>query len=637
VSDGFSAPSGGFAAGSRIAGYQLEQEIGRGGMAVVFRARDERLGRLVALKILAPALAGDEAFRQRFISESRAAAAIDDPHIVPVYEAGESDGVLFIAMRFVPGGDAQSRLRQDGPMSPGRAAEVISPVASALDAAHAAGLLHRDVKPSNMLVDSLPGRPDHVYLSDFGLSKAVAAAGMTQTGHIVGTLDYISPEQIEGRPVDGRCDQYALACSAFELLTGTPPFRRDEPTAVLYAQMSEPPPALTSRRPDLPPAVDAVLARALAKAPDSRYPGCREFADALRVALGFRPYDSGPQTAPILHPPTEVARPSASPTPPMPVAPPPAWTPPMSDLPTSAGQPGYPPLPSGYPPAALGAPARPARRRTALILTAVAAAIVLIAAGLTFALAGRGPRPATVAIRATSALHPVTGYVYVIYHSGSQAHAEISGRVRGAAPGEIVRLYARPFPFRRAPAAVGVARLKPAGPGARYEFPVTPVLATRYTAEVFASATATTPVGTSPVTTVYVAVGGSSGNSPACTRPVCHLAVTTTNFVPPAALGTEMAKPWYAYFAVTLSTTKQPPAPAVLALGAGHPVISAPRQVAPNEYTENITFTFTVGNDGYTWGWSACARDTEPIDGVGLPGSHGCGASQAPDSAAYLG
>ncbi len=474
MSDGIRGPSGGFAAGSRIAGYELEQEIGRGGMAVVFRARDERLGRLVALKILAPALAGDEAFRQRFISESRAAAAIDDPHIVPVYEAGESDDVLFIAMRFVPGGDAQSRLRQEGPMSPGRAAEVISPVASALDAAHAAGLLHRDVKPSNMLVDSLAGRPDHVYLSDFGLSKAVAATGMTRTGHILGTLDYISPEQIEGRPVDGRCDQYALACSAFELLTGTPPFRRDEPTAMMYAQMSEPPPALTSRRPDLPPAVDAVVARSLAKAPEDRYASCREFADALRVALGFRPYDSGPQAAPpVVRPPTEVAWPPPGPvTPPMPVtspipAMPPPWTPATGGMPTYAAGPapvGYPPLPAGYRLAPPGAPARPERRRTALIVTAVAAAIAVIVAGLAYGLARHGPPAATVSVRATSSLHPVTGYVYVIYHSGSQARAEISGRVRGAAAGEVVRLYARQFPFRQAPAPVGVTRLKRPAP-----------------------------------------------------------------------------------------------------------------------------------------------------------------------------
>ncbi len=292
---------GGFAPGSRIAGYLLEAQIAQGGMAVVFRAYDERLDRTVALKILAPALAEDEVFRQRFIRESRAAAATDDPHIIPVFDAGEASGVLFIAMRFVRGGDVRSLIRQFGPMPPGRAAEIISQVASALDAAHGRGLVHRDVKPANMLLDgsSGAGRPDHVYLSDFGLSKgSLQASGLTARGYFLGTLEYVSPEQIESKPVDGRADQYALACAAFEILTGAPPFRRDEASAVMYAQLSEPPPALSSCRPGLPEAADAVFARALAKAPADRYGSCREFADALRAALGPRPFDSGLGTMP---------------------------------------------------------------------------------------------------------------------------------------------------------------------------------------------------------------------------------------------------------------------------------------------------------------------------------------------------
>jgi len=205
-------------------------------MATVFRARDERLGRLVALKILASTLAADSAFRRRFIAESRAAAAVDDPHIIPVYEAGAAGGVLFIAMRFVGGGDLRRVLEHEGPLPPGRAAEFISPVASALDAAHGAGLVHRDVKPANILVDARPGRPDHVYLSDFGVSRgATSSASLTGTGQFLGTPDHSAPEQIEGRAMDGRADQYALACVAYQLLTGVVPFRRDQGMAVSRA------------------------------------------------------------------------------------------------------------------------------------------------------------------------------------------------------------------------------------------------------------------------------------------------------------------------------------------------------------------------------------------------------------------
>ena len=283
------------AAGSRIAGYRLEEQVGAGGMSVVFRAHDERLQRLVALKVLSPALAADEAFRQRFIRESRAAAAVDDPHIIPVHEAGESNGVLFIAMRYVPGGDVRTLIRRAGPLSPGRAAAIISAVASALDAAHTVGLVHRDVKPANMLVDMRPGRPDHVYLSDFGLSKGMQSSlGLTGSGQFLGTPNYAAPEQIRGGPVDGRADEYSLACAAFELLGGTPPFLREHATAVIWAHMSESPPLLTSRWSGLPPAVDGVLTRALAKAAEDRYASCREFADALRTALGLAPYGSAP-------------------------------------------------------------------------------------------------------------------------------------------------------------------------------------------------------------------------------------------------------------------------------------------------------------------------------------------------------
>ena len=289
----------GFEPGSVIAGYRLEKKIGSGGMAVVFLARDERLGRRVALKVLPPALTWDESVRQRFIQESRAAAAVDDPHIIPVYDAGEVDGVLFIAMRYVAGGDARHLLAREGQVSPAQAAAIVSAVASALDAAHGEGLVHRDVKPANILLDTRPGRADHVYLSDFGLSKGAFAASLvhTQSGQFMGTPDYTAPEQIQGHPVTGRTDQYGLACTAFELLCGEPVYPRGLGVAIIHAHLSEPPPALSSRRSGLPAAADTVLALALAKDPADRYASCEEFATALRQGLGLPAAESVPPSA----------------------------------------------------------------------------------------------------------------------------------------------------------------------------------------------------------------------------------------------------------------------------------------------------------------------------------------------------
>jgi Protein kinase domain len=273
----------------QIASYEMVEELGRGGMAVVYRARDVRLGRWVALKVLGEDLARDEAFRRRFIRESRAAAAVDHPNIIPIFDAGEANGVLFIAMRYVGGQDVHSLLNRMGPLPSARATGIVAQVASALDAAHTCGLVHRDVKPANMLLDGLAedGSQDHVYLSDFGISKtSQSTSNLTLTGQVLGTLNYLAPEQIEGRGVDGRADAYSLACAAFEMLAGEPPFRREQSLAVMWAQLSAVPPPLTSMRRDLPPAVNQVMARGLAKLPEDRYPSCRAFAAALQEACG---------------------------------------------------------------------------------------------------------------------------------------------------------------------------------------------------------------------------------------------------------------------------------------------------------------------------------------------------------------
>jgi len=285
VTEDVRSDPGGLVPGEQLAGYQIQEQIGRGGMAVVYQALDLRLGRVVALKVLAPQLGEDEAFRQRFIRESRALAGVDHPHIIPVFEAGEAGGVLFIAMRYVEHGDVRWLLDTEGRLSPFRVCEITVQVASALDAAHAHGLVHRDVKPGNMLLAVTSNDADHVYLSDFGLSKhSLTPSTLTSTGQFLGTLDYVSPEQIQGHPVDGRADQYALACTVVEMLTGAPPFRHDDSMAIMWAQLESEPPRVTQRRPDLPSAVDEVIAAAMAKSPASRYPTCRDFALALKAA-----------------------------------------------------------------------------------------------------------------------------------------------------------------------------------------------------------------------------------------------------------------------------------------------------------------------------------------------------------------
>ena len=280
--------------GNVIAGYRIESMIGRGGMAVVYRAEDMRLGRKVALKLLTPQLADSEQFRQRFIRESRVAASLDHPNIVPIYEAGEADGQLFIAMRYVIGSDLKGVLAEEGGQLPvERALRLFVQIGDALDSAHQAGLVHRDVKPGNVLVAGSPDQPrhahgDHVYLTDFGLTKRSSelTGGLTGTGHFLGTVDYVSPEQIQGKPVAAGTDIYAFGCMLYECLTGQLPFRRDDDAALLWAHLVEAPPPVTGVRPEIPGAVDAVVARAMAKDPAERYESCEQLLHELEMALG---------------------------------------------------------------------------------------------------------------------------------------------------------------------------------------------------------------------------------------------------------------------------------------------------------------------------------------------------------------
>jgi serine/threonine protein kinase len=260
--------------GTMFAGYGLEGVLGRGGMSVVFRADNARLGNKVALKVLAPELSEDDTFRERFVRESRVAASISHPNIIPIYDAGDSDGLLYIVMRYVDGDDLKALLRREGPLPVARACALVSQVGGALYAAHQRGLIHRDIKPGNILIERTEGKNavEHVYLADFGLTKhAQSRSGLTQTGQFMGTVDYVAPEQIEGKPVDRRADLYSLGCVLYECLTGIVPFQRDSDVAVLWAHVQDSVQPPSSVRADLPPGTDEIVARAMAKSPDDRY------------------------------------------------------------------------------------------------------------------------------------------------------------------------------------------------------------------------------------------------------------------------------------------------------------------------------------------------------------------------------
>jgi serine/threonine-protein kinase len=381
----------------QIAGYRIEARLGRGGMGEVYRAVQLSLGRRVALKVLPPKLAADDVFRRRFLRESRIAASIDHPSIIPIYETGEDGGLLYIAMRYVDGMDLSTLLRREGRLAPARALAIMAQVASALDAAHARGLVHRDVKPGNILLAAgPPGSDGHCYLCDFGLIKEVdvqqARSALTATGQFVGTIPYVAPEQIEGGDIDGRADVYSLGCVLFHCLTGAPPFERINDIEVVFAHLREPPPPVSGHAPGLSPALDAIVARAMAKSRDDRWPTCTALVTALqselRSPIPSPPTSADAETRSMQMPPL-AGRSPVVPAPPAPV--PPATAPPA--VASTAGpaadpdastrvEPSSPPPPAGP---ENGVPAAvhkggDGRRRGRLGLVAVAVIALPVAA-----------------------------------------------------------------------------------------------------------------------------------------------------------------------------------------------------------------------------------------------------------------
>src|SRR5262245_10592469 len=408
--------------GSIVAGYRIDGVAGRGGMGIVYQARQLALDRPVALKVIAPDLADDVMFRERFKRESLTAASIDHPNVIPVYEAGEAEGQLFIAMRWVEGTDLRLLLQDGGPTEPGEAIRVIEQEAAAPDAGHRGGLVHRDVKPANVLITDDGER--HVYLTDFGLTKHTGTAGMTKTGQFVGTPDYTAPEQIKGERADARTDVYALGCVLFQTVTGHVPFERDSEIAKMYAHLTDPPPSLAEAAPATPPELDAVVRRALAKEADERFQSAGDLGRAARAALsGSAPAAVAGTVATGLAAPAPATEPSTPDNPPpseraaQPTAPRAQPTAPRaqptaphqaSEAPTAAGPEtpataaappstaGEPPSGGGVPPAteAPAGPDEPTRppgttgRRTAAVLWVLAGLVGLALVATALAVTG---------------------------------------------------------------------------------------------------------------------------------------------------------------------------------------------------------------------------------------------------------
>ena len=398
--------------GEDFAGHRIEAVGGRGGMGIVYRAVHLALNRTVAVKVISPALAADPDFRQRFQREAQLAASIDHVNVIDIYDASEAEGLLFITMRWVEGTDLSDLLQRYGRLEPGYAVRILSEAASAIDAAHARGLVHRDIKPANLLIAQADG---HVYLTDFGLTREAGGGGLTRSGMFVGTADYAAPEQIEGGRLDARTDVYALGCVLVEAVTGMVPFDRDSEMSRMWAHVNDPPPHLTDRVPGLPPTLDEVVTRALAKDPVDRYPSAGDLmrgaaaalearavaepertvatgaaAPAGSVAAGHGPTAgatvvSGGEGADTVVPAGSGRAASDGATPPSgfpAVAPPPAVPPPAPPPPPGGGGgrlAGAPPPPAPAPAPSPGpGPATPARRRRGPAVALVSGAVVLV-------------------------------------------------------------------------------------------------------------------------------------------------------------------------------------------------------------------------------------------------------------------
>ncbi len=610
-----------------VPGYTELGPLGGGGFGEVVAGRHDGSGTAVAIKYLKPGLYGDRDFTAMFRAEAVALAALDDPHVVRLYEYVESDGGAAIVMELIDGVSLREILKSQGKTTPEAALVVLYGSLLGLAAAHARGVVHRDYKPENVLVNGGGASK----LTDFGIA---VRSGERASG---GTPAYASPEQFDLQPASPASDVYSATVTFYECLTGHPPFAGKTSGELIEQHRSAAVPLQ-----EIPEPLRPIVASGLAKNPLYRPANAAFLASQLRGAAtaGYGPdWESRGRShlgeAALL----------------LALLWPPATTPAIQGSSTErvdlghGGQRGHPARAGGRRPMTK---ARRYLRNTAAAVTtlAVLAAVATVVVTRQAAQSPGAPASrsailetlATIPATLTSNVTPIHGYVLVYYDDPTRSAGQVQGQINGAAAGQVVRLYAQQFPFTSAPAPVQSLTLSPADGSASYLFRVTPSVATRYQVKLFAGASATAPLAESAVSTMYVNTQGHVAGDNCTGAPVCHATMVFTYYIPPAELPAETALRWYFYFGGTLSSILTPSPPTSVELGGGNSVISDVRISGSNTMSITVKVSYQVGNDAASFDWFLCTPDSEPLDGLGIPGHYGCGvAKTVSTSTPYLG
>jgi serine/threonine-protein kinase len=631
-----------------VPGYTQLKDLGSGGFGRVVLARHHAAGVLVAIKYLRADLLGDAMFAEMFRGEATALASIEDPNVVRLYEYVESPDGAAIVMELVEGVSLREILAHQGATTAEAALIVLQGSLLGLAAAHQRGVVHRDYKPENVLVDGQGASK----LTDFGLAARTGDRPIP-----AGTLRYVAPEQIAGAPASPAGDVYAATATFYECLTGHPPFS-GEPDDLLRQHSTQPVPLEP-----LPEPLRPLVATGMAKDPESRPADAASLVTELNT-IASRAYGQDWERRGRSHLGEAALLLAAL----WPIGAPAAQQGTAVDRVQLHQQPR--PRPRLH-------PRRLLRLRPMPAAIAIAAGIAVVAAGTALAAPvsknqgtqkGTGTPPVAVqpvSLQPTPSASPApspsapstpgvptpgiqstvsapfteSGNAFVGYQDATDASAKITGQVTNAVSGEVAELYAQQFPFTSAPAPVGSVDLSPSGSTAQYSFQATPTLATRYTVEVFQSSSAATPLATEGAGTIYVVMNQPGQKTRTCAGQECKETQTVTVYVPASALSTQMSEPIYTYWAITYSSSGQPPAPQTVQLGAGDPVVSTPQQISADEYQFTLTFSFSTNGESTEFAWRHCTKSLEAQDGIGLPGagSNGCGSQTIQESMTYIG